>query len=77
MWRYTDGGLTLKANKTFDSADGALASARRAYPVLPDESIHEQEATPSRRSFRVRDLLVGMLVLVIARRNRRTTRGRL
>jgi hypothetical protein len=75
VWTYADGGLTLMANKTFDSADAALASARHAYPELQEESIHLQAATPSKASFRLRDLLVGILLLVIARRNRRATRA--
>lgn len=75
LWSYRSGEAELISNHTFADPAEALASARRAYPHLPEDSIHVG-APPPRPAERRKpgSLLVGLGLIALAWRNRRSPR---
>ena len=73
VWRYRSGEVELLSNRTFIERDEALASARRAFPDVPNYQIHADEplAGKSRAGLRPRDVAVGVVLILLALRNRR------
>lgn len=71
VWSYRSNDVELTSNRTFENRAGALASARRAYPHLPEALIRlEHVPHPSDRP-RPMELIVGVVLIVLAWRHRR------
>lgn len=75
LWSYRLEETELISNHTFGDPADALASARRAYPRLPEKSIRvaEPPQRPAERKW-PGSFLVGLGLIALAWRNRRSAR---